>query len=205
MPWSGDIFSGQDVLTGADAPLVGPDDFAEWFSIVAPSNDELNRIQTACEIASADCRAETNQQLSVSTDTVTINQRGGSREIILPQWPVTAILSLIIDGNALTETTDYVWSQTGVISPVIQSMLFSCWREWRQVVVTYTHGWSPLPRDIAGVCLARAKRLYDAPNAQIVEKETLGTWSVTYAPLMDGLTEAEKYTLARYASWTNGY
>jgi len=195
------VFAGEDALPAPNDPLVSTDDFSEWFSIDAPTASELARMQTAIEIASAECRSETQQQLTVISETITIHPRPNTCEIILPQWPVTAVDSIIINGTQLTADTDYFWERTGIIRFLTYQLLTPRY----PLTVRYTHGWDPLPRDLAGVCLSLSKRLYDSPDAQHVEKEALGDWSVTYTSKTDGLTTGEVETLKRYASWTNGY
>ena len=197
------LFAGVNALPAPDDPLCSQDDFVEWFGLAAPNTAQAARIQTALEISSAACRAETQQQLTQGVDTLTL-QPLSDGQLVLPQWPVSAISLLAVDGQTMTDGTDYVWTDRGIVTPL--TFRLCGWAFPRTVVVTYTHGWNPLPRDIAGACLSYAKRLYDTPDDEAIQSETLGAWSVTYAPKQsDGLTPAEKYTLSRYAAWTSGY
>lgn len=200
MPWGPDVFAGTTSLGAPNDPLVTADDFAEWYGVTLDSAGSA-RVETAVEIASAEVRSETQQQLSTVSETITIRPSGNG-PLVLPQFPVTDVLSVSIDGSSLTETVDYVWERNGVVT-LFGRWLY--WPKWHLISVTYTHGWDPLPRDLAGVVLSRAKRLYDQPDAQQVEKESLGDWSVTYAARSEGFTDSECATLSRYASWTNGY
>ena len=195
------LFAGTAALGAPNDPLVSSDDFVEWFSLAAPNTAEAARIETALEIASADVRAETQQQLTVLQETITVYPPvdHGVAQFVLPQWPVTAVGDLSIAGSSLANGTDYVWDRTGVVTFI--APLGCSWSYLNPVSVTYTHGWDPLPRDIAGVVLSRAKRLYDAPDAQTVDKESLGDWSVTYTPQPGGLTVGECDTLRRYGAW----
>lgn len=195
------LFAGSAALGAPNDPLVSSDDFVEWFGLGVPGSLDLARIETALEIASADVRAETQQQLTVVSETITVYPPvdHGVAQFVLPQWPVTAVAALTVAGSTLVNGTDYVWDRTGVVTFI--APLGCGWSYLNPVSVAYTHGWDPLPRDIAGVVLSRAKRLYDAPDAQTVEKEALGDWSVTYTVQPGGLTVQECETLRRYGAW----
>ncbi len=178
MPWGDDIFAGQDV---AGTPLVGPDDFAEWFSIPSPTNDELNRIATAVEIASASIRNSRRLFTAVSGDVVQVDTYGGT-SLLLPRnrLPVTsvALVEELSGADYVTvDSSEYDWSSDGYVT--------RSWSSWscrpKGARVTYSHGYDSTPRDVAGVCLAVAKRLYDQPDGGGgVQSEQLGDHHVTY-------------------------
>ncbi len=198
MPWSGDVFSGQDVLSGTGAPLIGPDDFAEWYGIVSPTNDQLNRIQTACEIASAQIRNGRRFFTPVTNDLVTIDSEGGLT-LLMPKnrLPVTAVAlveQLSGESYVTLDSTEYDWSVDGILS--------RWWTGWpcraQGVRVTYSHGYDVIPREVAGVCLSLAGRLYNAPSGQVATSMTLGDYSATYEPGGSGLLPHEVDVLTQY-------
>ncbi len=201
MPWSGDVFSGQDVLANPNAPLVGPDDFAEWYGIVSPTNDQLNRIQTACEIASAQIRNGRRIFSPVTNETVLVDAHGG-QALLLPKnrLPITAVTTVeqLSGADYVTvDSTEYDWSADGfVVRP------WACWTDRPAGVrVTYSHGYDILPREVAGVCLSLAKRLYDNPDGTSVQSEQLGDHHVTYQGGASGsLSSDESLLLSQYES-----
>ncbi len=204
MPWSGDVFSGQDVLGGADAPLIGPDDFAEWYGIVSPTNDQLNRIQTACEIASAMIR-NGRRVFTPVTNEIELIDANSAQSVLTSRYhlPVTAVSTVETFNGESYDTVDvseYQWTPDGVI----QRLGYRCWPGYLQGVrVTYNHGYAVLPRDVAGVCLRLAGRLYTNPGGSPVLRETLGDASVEYANTptgSGGLLPDEEAILSLYES-----
>ncbi len=192
------LFAGQAALSSPDAPLVSQDDFVEWYSLPAPTTAEAARIQTALEIASAQIRNGRRQFSPVSGDLITVDSEGGLT-LLLPKTrlPVTAV-SLVeqLSGEAYValDATEYDWSVDGILS--------RWWTGWpcraQGVRVTYDHGYNVLPRDVAGVCLSLAKRLYDNPSGQGQTSMTLGDYSVAYEPGGAGLLPHEVDTLSLY-------
>jgi hypothetical protein len=169
-------------------------------------------IDRALREADAAIRNYTNQYLSfVEDDTVTID--GGGRVIFLPQLPVTEVVSIEEDGEALTVTDDYIVGRYGVIHRV--------GRRWatgiQNIVVTYSHGYESIPQDITDIATRAASRAYqaglkaaDTAGVPGVQSKTLGDFSVTFAGdgnIADGLMGAsgarlllmsEKEMLNRY-------
>jgi hypothetical protein len=180
------LFAGQPALGTPEAPLVSGDDFAEWFSLgdgtlaSLPQLDQ-NRVQTALEIASAAIRNNRRIFTSVSNETVEVDGHW-SDTLLLPKnrLPVTdvSLVEQLSGADYVTvDPSEYDWSADGYLT--------RCWSWWtdrpRGVRVTYSHGYDILPRDVAGVCLAAAKRVYDQPDGGGgVQSEQLGDHHVTY-------------------------
>jgi hypothetical protein len=79
------------------------------------------------------------------------------RELVLPQWPVTAVAKVAEDGQEL-DPAFYKWSRAGILH-----RLYGHWRRGLQVVeVTYSHGYNPLPPEVVDVCVRAAARAYQA-------------------------------------------
>lgn len=64
---------------------------------------------------------------------------------------------------------------------------------WR---VTYSHGFSPVPPELAGVCCGLAARYYSTPIA--VDMERVGQRQVKYAIESEGFSPLESMALAAY-------
>ncbi len=162
---------------------------------------EQARIQTALEIASAQIRQNRRLFSPVSNDVVLIDAHGG-QALLLPKErvPVTSIGLVEQLSGATYETvdsTEYDWSVDGfVVRP------WACWTDRPQGVrVTYDHGYPVLPRDVAGVCLQAAKRLYDQPDGGGgVQSEQLGDHHVTYFANAGVLLPDDEQILRHYES-----
>lgn len=184
MPWT-DVFANTQVQGDPNTPLVTVNDFAEWFSIPTPDVTVTARIQTALEIASAAIRNSRRIFTPITSEVVLIDG-SGQPSILLPRerLPVTSVTTVeelqtwqSPDYTTL-DSTLYDWSEDGIL-------VKNTWCVWtnrpRGVRVTYSHGYAVLPREVAGVCLAMAKRWYDNPDNQSVSAEQLGDHHVTYA------------------------
>lgn len=210
-------------------PIVpSPDTFAtredlQYFLHLPPFSDaDAISADMAVAAASDAIRSYTRQHLSLVTgDTVILDaiatvssgigagygsaSVGGSspgygsygfvQTLQLPEAPVVAVSAISIDGTALG-SSDYYWNASGLL-----------WRPYgfvwgyqsHAVVVTYDHGFDPVPQDIRGVCLSAAARLFVNPVGQ--EKEMIGNYSTQYSTpttVVGLLEEGEKYELDRY-------
>jgi hypothetical protein len=132
--------------------------------------------------------------------TATFDTLGGS-VLMLPTLRLTAVTAVALaDGTDLNVDDDLTWSEAGMLRRA------TCWAwpsGFRQVAVTFEHGYEALPGGLAEVCAAAATR---AP-AQLasVTAESVGGVSRTYGGLLSGAgalsagwTFAEQQVLDRY-------
>lgn len=162
--------------------------------------------QALLDQASSIVRAYVRQDITQATTTDTFTMRradpvlhrcGGV--VTLPQRPVVAVTSVKVDGTATSD-----WWQDG------NELLVRAWT-WSnppeanrppQVEVTYTHGWDPVPGDIAAIVLQAANRVIVNPSG--IRSETVGGESVTYLIPATGenlgvlLSRTEMKVLDRY-------
>jgi len=152
----------------------------------------------------------------VEDDEITFDVAVMQSKLFLPELPVTAVASVVEDGEALTEDDDYKLARFGVLHRV-----GAYWTAGVQTVtVTYSHGYETLPDDVVAVCIRAAARAYQAGLRAAatggeagVQAVTIGDYSVRYGSEQSGgesgggtlgassavlLTEAEKQTLSRY-------
>ncbi len=195
------LFAGVSALAAPNDPLVSEADFVEWFSLPTPNTAESARIQTALEIASAQIRNNRRIFSPIDSDIVVIDSHGG-QSLLLPKdrLPVRAV-SLVEElsgaAYATVAATEYDWSADGfVVRP------WACWTDRPAGVrVTYSHGYQVMPRDVAGVCLQAAKRLYDQPDGGGgVQSEQLGDHHVTYFSNAGVLLPDDEAILRHYES-----
>jgi hypothetical protein len=153
--------------------------------------------QLYVELATGMVRRVTGQTIEkVEGDTVKLD--GVTRRLVfLPQIPVLAVSSVAITTNGtatdLVEVDDFDWSPNGELRRLPE---WTLWHADRQgIVVTYDHGYDPLPEDIRMVTLQLAARLWANPSGQSSER-TLN-YSANYRELMtvDELAILDGYVL----------
>lgn len=130
--------------------------------------------------------------------TVTADPRDarGGRSLFLPTRHLTAVTDVVADGVALVAGTDYEWWGYGELE-----RLGRCWpHKPRSVLVTYTHGYTPVPDDVKGACLSIAGRLYQNPSAAKAYTKTAGPFaeSQTYSDALPPLSNNEVVLLSAY-------
>lgn len=114
-----------------------------------------------------------------------------TRKLVLPEMPVTAVDSVVVDGDTLTVSTDFTWQRHGVLwrpryanpnAPSQRSFEVLGGAYWggpdREVVVTYDHGFATIPPMVKTVCLAIAVRAMGNPGG--VRAEAIDGYSITY-------------------------
>ncbi|MPZ66171.1 MAG: mobile element protein [Pseudonocardiaceae bacterium] len=122
--------------------------------------------------ATAEFRGQARTHISfVAGDTATLDG-DGSRVLLLPHAPVRAVTSVELDGVA---TDSYDWTADG-------RLLFShaLGHGGQRVVVTYDHGFDPVPEDVAAAVLDRAESRLTI-GAMAVQTVAVGGKSVTFA------------------------
>ena len=151
---------------------------------------------------------------AVASEAVTFDVGERQTKIFLPQLPVTAVASVVEDGDTLVVTDDYLLGSYGILHRV-----GGYWYPGvRKVTVTYSHGWAVIPQAVKDVCAALAARRYQAglTTAAVdgqsgVRGLTLGDYSIQYETGSGGqagttggaiaglsLTDGEKRALSRY-------
>lgn len=81
----------------------------------------------------------------------------GTRALLLPSWPVSAVTAVEVDGEALT-SDGYRWNRSGVLERV-----GGHWTCSAEIVVTYDHGHAAPPDALKGICLMVAARVVANP------------------------------------------
>lgn len=155
---------------------------------VTVDDADVPRVDMAVRLAAAYVRRMSGQDLiRVVDDEVTFDGNGNTL-MFLPQRPVIDVASVVVDGEAWVEGTDYDWSARRGTIRVIGGR-WPCGD--RNVVVTYTHGYDPMPLEVQGVVYGLARRAVDNPVGTAIRSETLGSYSVAYEAFVGGLTAHE--------------
>lgn len=162
--------------------------------------------QSLLDQASSIVRAYVRLDISrvTTTDTFTMRRAdplryGCGGVVTLPQRPVEAVTAVEVDGVA---TTDWWLDDNEVKVRAWSWAQPPAAHQPPQVEVTYTHGWDPVPGDIAAIVLQAANRVIVNPSG--IRSETVGGISTTYLIPATGenlgvlLSRTEMKVLDRY-------
>lgn len=133
-------------------------DIEAFLQVEVATAEQLAGAQRALQEATAAIQNYCRQAIErVAGDVITLDCSGGTR-IFLPELPVSAVSSVIEDGESLIADDDYKLGQHGILHRIGQE-----WAEGIQIVmITYTHGYEDIPDDIVSVCTRAASRAYQA-------------------------------------------
>ncbi|MCX5398464.1 hypothetical protein [Streptomyces sp. NBC_00102] len=160
------------------------DELAAWTQM--DPDDLPEGAALVLDTASAVVRAEARQRFTRGTTTVALRPR--DYIVMLPQRPVIEVELVAIAGRELRPDEYRVWRDRIILRG----------RACGPVVVTYVHGYEPVPADVRGVVLTLAGRMLSNPRD--LRQEAVGSVSVTYAAETIGasLAPIERDQLARY-------
>lgn len=181
------------------------------------TNDPEDVITYLIEGADQAIKTYLGRAIEEATYTNEIYDSPWGREIlVLREHPVTAVASVVEDGEALTEGDDYQWYSSGKLVR-ISGTRAARWKEGRKILdVTYTAGFNPVPTDLRNICANMVARWFDAgatyaatPDAAsgaITSVSLEGSDSIDYAepPEMESvghmsiLTDQEMAFLGKY-------
>lgn len=146
------------------------------------AEDDVSALN-ALETASAVVEAYLSQTVELVSNDEIILDGTGTKVLLLPNYPVSAVASVEVDEEALVEGEEFEWSHTGELR-----RLNGVWpTSLRSITVTYSHGYETIPQAIVGVVTAVAGRLLNSSSIGI-RQESIGGYSVTYADNSGGAT-----------------
>ncbi|RBQ00065.1 hypothetical protein [Bifidobacterium xylocopae] len=94
----------------------------------------------------------------------------GTRSVRLPLWPVLAVDRVLLSGTLV----DFEWSADGMLR--FERPLPD---RWRALMVTYSHGYDPIPGDVSDAVLEQAAAIYQVLPG--LASYTTGAESRTYS------------------------
>jgi hypothetical protein len=158
-------------------PLATVDELATFMG--APDAWDTEVAELYLRLASAEVRAATGQTYDQVLDDEVVISGDGTRTLLVPEVPVTAVTALVdLTGaaEAPVDPTLWEWSEHGII----RRMDTGRWaRRYRAYRVTYDHGYAAVPDAVTGVVLRMAARVIDNPEG--IKQEGTGRWSMTRA------------------------
>jgi hypothetical protein len=135
-------------------------------------------------------REQTHQHISlVEADTIVLDPEG-SAVILLPELPVRAVTSILVDGVPVE--TAGAWSEKGIIR---RDLRFP--RTFRSVSVTYDHGYDPVPEDVVEAVVDYVLVRHASSPGIPAGQQQAGPFMVQVAA--GGATELWVDTVRRYA------
>lgn len=181
-------------------PFISRQDLTDYLGREVGTDDgALIAIDSACAVV----RSLTEQDFSSATSTVSLDGTG-SDVLYLPQRPVSAAGTVVVNGTTVTDytvTDDGALIRTSEDAPTYSTWSSTYqpsayWPEGRQnVSVTYTHGSGTVPSDVRMVALHIAHRMVTQGGAI---SEQVGDVRKTYAASATDLTKGEQAILRKY-------
>lgn len=151
------------------------------------------RMLAALRSASARFRAAVRHPVALVTDDVITLDGNGAASLLLPAAPVTRVSRVLVRGQAVV---DYQWSASGMLRRE------AGWPdELGAVEVTYSHGYDPVPAEIAHAVLDTAEAAFNSSDD--VASMTVGGQQVTFRQGVSQTwsTAVELYRLNRGDRW----
>lgn len=183
------------------ADLITADDLTASCPTLAVRSDLARLVSSASQAVERYC----NRTFAVDTYTERHDGRGLSR-IWLRQRPVVSVAAVSSDGYDLDNTSGDAWTfnpDTGELlwSNGLDDPRFAARfaRGFRNVEVTYTAGFDPIPEPVATAVILTARWLADRMNASgAFQSERIGDYSYTLATQAGVLSDAAEMLLASY-------
>lgn len=166
--------------------LADADDLATLCGV--PATDA--KLTLALRRASARFRGAVKRPISLTTDDQVWLDGDGTNTLLLPSAPIVGTPTVLVAGVAFTDFS--VSPNNGVLRAK------TCWPDdLGNIQVTYTHGWSEVPEDIADAVLEQAELQYQVLAG--ISQMTLGPQSFTFgAQATVGVTQRWAECVARY-------
>jgi uncharacterized phiE125 gp8 family phage protein len=179
---SGNIYTKTCYLyvTNEEETLVSLDDFKAFLGINTSTNDAV--LLGVLRSASDFVKRYTGKSFSYEKYEETYYAEECSDILILNNYPVKSIDSVVVDGVTLEATTDgyanYIVKPEGYIKR-LDGLTFPS--SYYPVVVTYNAGYRSAPEDILYVVKKLAAQDYNSRLQEGIKSEEIGSYKVTYA------------------------
>jgi hypothetical protein len=163
-------------------------------NVAQPVADQLQRLITA---ASLWMQTYISRTIRSQAYTETRDGQGGNR-LVLGNEPVTAVSSVMIDGQSIPASpgfgqAGYIFTGTAII---LTGYLFN--RGDANVKVSYTGGFTSTPLDLEQACLDLASMRWKERDRIGHASKTIGAETVTF--ITKDMSDFVKTTLAKYDS-----
>ena len=154
----------------------------EWLNVTDTSQDTLiTRLIQAASKAVGNFLNRPN----LLSQTYTETYDGTDSKMLCPlNFPITSVASLSIDGNPVSQVTDFT---TPGFRVTPTSLLLNGYQRFCRgkdnVAITYTAGYTAIPDDMQQACLMTLQSMVQVQNNDLtIGSESTGGYSVTYRP-----------------------
>jgi hypothetical protein len=184
-------------------PFISRTDLTDYLGTdVSTDAGALIAVDSACDIV----RTLTEQDFNSATDTINLDGTG-TDVLLLPQVPVNAAGTVVVNGGTLDATLDYVATSDGELYRTDGTATLAAWGAWgptakwpmgrQNISVTYNHGYASgtVPSDIRAVALMIASRM--VVQGVDVQRQ-VGAANVKYAGAATDLTANELRICRKY-------
>lgn len=162
----------------AAGDLCAATDVQVFLSLAAGQDDAL--LGALCTRASAFVQSMLNRKLMTATYTDTFSGRGNNR-IGLPNYPVTAVASVTVDGTAIPAATGALDSGFLFDENLVYLRGYVFARGVRNVVIAYTAGFDTVPADVQQACIEIVAAKYKRRNELHVSGKTLNGETINFS------------------------
>lgn len=162
----------------AAGDLCAATDVQAFLSLAAGQDDAL--LGVLCTRASAFVQNMLNRKLLTASYTGTFSGRGNNR-IGLPNYPITAVASVTVDGVAIPAATGaldagFLFDENLVY---LRGYCFS--RGVQNVVIVYTAGFAEVPADVQQACVEIVAAKYKRRTELHVSGKTLNGETINFS------------------------
>jgi hypothetical protein len=189
-------------------PFVSREDLSDYLGRDVTADDgALIAVDSACETVRTLCEQDFNPVVGDEIDL----DGTGTDTILLPQLPVDAAGTVVVNGETLDGTIDYTLTDDGQLVRTSGTAIWSTWSQsgypiayWpqgrRNITVTYDHGFQTageidVPSDIRKVALDLAYRNITQGN---LSNEAIGQVTKNYAVGPTDLSANEMRVIQKY-------
>ena len=171
------------------------DDLATY---LLPRQIDSGQAALILDQVSDDIRADLGWSVTEESAQVLVTDGAGSTAVILPTLHLTAV-SVIEDGVALVEGTDYIWDTTGIVTRVRSRYPMSWCTKLQSVQITYDHGYADadVPTVFKSVALEMASKQAGNPG-NLITSRTVGQTAESYSIPNKLIHESPLSRLDRY-------
>ena len=168
-------------------------DVKDWLGLSSTADDAL----LARLIASASRFIESwvGRTITSVTYTETFNGDGHAR-LVLPNYPVTAVSSVTIDGSPIPAAAPAAPNGYLFDALVLYLNGYAFARGVQNVTVVYTAGYASVPPDLAQACIELVALRYKERDRVGQGSKSVGGETITFT--VAEMTESVRATLSRY-------
>lgn len=215
-------------VSAGPSPFATVDDLATLLNRTFTPGEE-DQAALLLDMATAVIRSWTRQDISAVIDDTIKLPGTWSTDLELPQWPVTAVHSVAVNGLSI-DNTGWTWNSRQLIRrgflgprafdwPIGVFITESDLSDWplqpggifhwsgppATIEVVYDHGFATIPEDVIAICLSVAARSFVNPVGAV--SESIGNYSITYDQTARNrsagmaLTPEDQQALRKYRKW----